>query len=276
MEGLPGVLPCRPGKPALPGGSTSNHPALASLVSADASKPAKGSISWKLWEACHDIAEQALATDYIQGIKNGTLDPNSAGQYTVQDAVSCAHASGDYKELERRALFGGDPELAAFARALYDGNVKYNAETFEQWHIRDAGAIAPSRAAETYIHFEHEIASRWPPIYGVVGMIPRDPLWAYLATKLESHATTANLYSFWITENDDWSGAYRLDGALSNRLSLQQAPILHPAYNRKYPPPSRANHSRRSGASGRVRSTRCQKAGVWWGSRRWASSWTRR
>ena len=42
-------------------------------------------------------------------------------------------------------------------------------------------------------------------------MIPCDQLWPWLATQLKSKVSATNLYSFWITENNDWGGAYRLD-----------------------------------------------------------------
>ncbi|MCG8459443.1 MAG: hypothetical protein MI919_24460, partial [Holophagales bacterium] len=55
------------------------HPALAPIPLDDEAPPPEDSFAWKLWLECRDLAQDALATDYIQGIANGTLDPNVYG-----------------------------------------------------------------------------------------------------------------------------------------------------------------------------------------------------
>ena len=187
------------------------HPALQSIPLNDKAPPPDDSIAWKLWLACQDVAQEALNSDYVQGIKSGTLDPNRYGQYTLQDAVYCHHAQSDYQGLESRATAAGESALAAFAKARCESYASYNAHTFKTWHIQNADALAPGKAAQTYIDFEHQIANEWEPIYGVLAMIPCDQLWSYLATQLKDDAGSGNLYSFWIKGNNDWGGAYRLD-----------------------------------------------------------------
>jgi len=187
-----------------------SHEALKNLTWND-KPPPSDSISWKLWQACQDIAQAALNTDYIQGIANGNLNPNNYGQYTIQDSVYCYNAQNDYLTIEKRANSENFPELAAFAKARYESYVSYTKETFSNWHIKEPSALSPSQAAQTYIDFEHLAATDYSPIYGVVAMIPCDQLWPWLATQLKSKVSATNLYSFWITENEDWSGAYRLD-----------------------------------------------------------------
>ena len=76
--------------------------------------------------------------------------------------------------------------------------------------------MVPSQAAKTYIDFEHRVAQELPPIYGVVAMIPCDELWSWLATELQPHSKSHNLYGFWIEENNDWHGAYRLDNFIDD------------------------------------------------------------
>ena len=188
-----------------------DHEALQAIPLNDKAPPPDDSVGWRLWTSCADLAQEALKTDYMQGIKNGTLDPNQYGQYTLQDAVYCHHAQDDYQTMESRATADGYPELAAFAKARQDSYASYNADTFKSWHIKNADALMPGKAAQTYIDFEHLIATEWQPIYGVIAMIPCDQLWPYLATELKDDATAGNLYSFWIKENGDWGGSYRMD-----------------------------------------------------------------
>ena len=191
------------------------HAALAQY-SFSTEKPPEDSISWKLWLACQEIAQEALASKYIQGIKNGNLDPNSYGQYSIQDAAYCHNAQKDYQTIEDRAKADGFPELAAFAQARYESYQSYTEGVVEAWHLASAGAVNPGQAAQTYIDFEHHAANDLPSIYGVIAMIPCDELWPWLATELKPNVSSGNLYSFWIKENDDWHGAYRLDNFIDS------------------------------------------------------------
>ncbi len=186
------------------------HRALRKITFDD-SPPAADSITWKLWLDCQDIARQALASDYVQGIAGGTLDPNRYGRYNVQDGAYCHNAQEDYATIEARAQEAGFPQLAAFAQARYEGYLSYTDQVLEQWHIADAAAISVSEAVRTYIDFEHHVANQLRPIYGVVAMIPCDQLWPWLATELEPCISPHNVYSFWIRDNGGWSGSYRLD-----------------------------------------------------------------
>ncbi len=199
-----------------------NHKALDAIPLNDKAPPPADSISWKLWLACQDIAQMALNTDYMQGIKSGNLDPNSYGHYTIQDAVYCYHAQDDYQAMETRALSEGHSQIAAFAKARCDSYATYNTETFNDWHIADANAVKPGDAVQTYINFEHLIANDWHPIYGLICMIPCDQLWPWLATELEADSGSGNLYNFWITENADWGGAYRLDNFVDDWFAEYQ------------------------------------------------------
>ena len=191
------------------------HNAL-SKITLSTDQPPQDSLSWKLWLACQDIAEQALASDYIQSIKHGNLHPDNYGQYTVQDACYCYNAEADYQTLEERSNKAGYSELASFAQARYEGYQKYNKEFLTSWHIADGKAVIPSEAANVYINFEHHVANNMEPIYGVMAMIPCEQLWSWLANQLKADATPENLYSFWITENEGWHGAYRLDNFIDS------------------------------------------------------------
>ena len=186
------------------------HPALAAYEFST-TKPAEDSLSWKLWLDCQDLAQEALASDYIQGLRSGHLDPRRFGQYTVQDAAYCYHAQADYERIEERALAAGFPELGAFAKARVESYQSYNQSFLKEWHISSGEAVVPSSAAKTYIDFEHHVACDLPPIYGVLVMVPCDQLWSWLATELQPEATKDNIYGFWAKDNEDWHGSYRLD-----------------------------------------------------------------
>ena len=142
----------------------------------------------------------------------GTLDPNAYGRYTLQDCAYCAHALDDYTNLAIRALQAGFADLSAFALARAAGYRTYNRTQFSAWGIQPFGVIA-SPATRTYLDLERLVCGRLHPIYGLAVMMPCDILWPWLATQLAKREThrVGNLYDFWITGNQDWHGAYRLD-----------------------------------------------------------------
>ena len=188
-----------------------NHPAVKAVPLDDKTPPAEDAFSWRLWLECKDLAQLALESDYVQGLKNGTLDPNRYGQYTVQDAVYCERAETDYQTVEQRAQAAGESDIASFAKARHESYASYNQSTFAAWHIADPSAMELSDAAQAYADFEHKTATEAEPIFGLIMMIPCNQLWAWLASELKNDAGPNNLYSFWITGNNDWGGAYRLD-----------------------------------------------------------------
>lgn len=73
---------------------------------------------WKLWEYSKAYAIKSLNTSFIQGIKNGTLDPRNYDYSMVNDAYYTFRGEREkiYKEQKKR-----------FAK---------------KWHIKDASSIA--------------------------------------------------------------------------------------------------------------------------------------
>jgi thiaminase/transcriptional activator TenA len=187
-----------------------SHPALPTDL-VNKNPPPTDSFSWKLWLGSQDIAQEALKTDYIQGVANGTLDPNAYGIYNVHDAAYCYYAEGDYKRAEQRAKKEGEDEIAAFAKVRHTSYATYRKEAFDSWGLKRATALVPGAAVQGYIDTERAVATTAPPIYLIVAMIPCDQLWPWLAGELSSKASPTNLYSFWITGNASWHGAYVLD-----------------------------------------------------------------
>lgn len=191
-----------------------DHPKLNSLVS-NTNPPAEDSISWKLWLNAADIAKEALNSDFIQGIKNGDLSPDKYAHYTIQDAAYCQHGQEDYQIAENRALKMGEPVFAAFAEARYKSYASYTQSVLTSWHLKNIDSLTPGPAAQAYIDFEHNTAANLEPIYLIIAMLPCDQLWPWLATEIGSGNKPGNVYDFWITENNSWHGAYRLDNFIN-------------------------------------------------------------
>jgi thiaminase/transcriptional activator TenA len=169
-------------------------------------KPPEDSLFWTLWNQNLETANKALNTDFIQGIKNGTLDPVTYGGFNVSDAYYCFHGADDYQTAVAKA---DSPGLKAFLQKKYEGYEKYNATFPEIWHIKDADGIVPSEVCKAYSEFESSVAQQQDAIYTLIAMIPCEYLWAWLGEQL-SPAADNNLYKPWIDGNNDPSGAYAM------------------------------------------------------------------
>lgn len=171
----------------------------------------------QLWSNSQDLADAALESDYIQGIKNGTLDPNYYGQYSIQDVSYCYHGLNDWRTTAARATH---PEVKAFAEARVASWTQYVQETYGAWHIQEPSAVKLCAAAKTYVDVESDVAQNLESIYTVVVMTPCDRLWSWLAKQLEPDMIPTNLYSFWIKENLSDSGALHLEQTIDANANL--------------------------------------------------------
>lgn len=85
--------------------------------------PLPGSLFWIMWDACGQIAQQALDTSFIQGIKSGTLDPTQYGGFNVSDAYYCFEGAQDYLDVLKRA---NNPILKEYLFKKYESYITYN------------------------------------------------------------------------------------------------------------------------------------------------------
>ncbi|HAA12424.1 MAG TPA: TenA family transcriptional regulator [Cytophagales bacterium] len=172
--------------------------------------PAPDSLFWKLWKANLQVAEEALNTDFVQGIKAGTLSPTTYGGFNVSDAYYCFRGAEDYATAVSRAEH---PVLKAFLQQKHDSYQSYN-ETFpDTWHVKDGDSIVPTEVCQQYSAYETQVVSTEEPIYALVVMLPCEYLWAWLGAQLSPPAA-GNVYADWITGNDYPSGAYAMGNFL--------------------------------------------------------------
>ena len=119
--------------------------------------PPSNSLFWRLWNAAKSHAEAALATPFVQGIKNGTLDPVAYGAFNVSDAYYCWHGADDYGTAVDRAT---DPVLKAFLASKHQSYQQYNATFPTTWRIKDASSVLPLDITKAYSDFEISVVSQ--------------------------------------------------------------------------------------------------------------------
>lgn len=131
--------------------------------------PPPDSLFWTMWNTWLSVAKEALATGFVQSIKNGTLDPTVYGSFNVSDAYYCFNGAKDY---HTAAHYAKDPVLKAFLLEKFASYEKYNVAFPRTWHVRDGSSIVPMAVTKEYSDFEREIAKDTCPIYTLVCMIP--------------------------------------------------------------------------------------------------------
>ncbi|MEM6686207.1 MAG: TenA family transcriptional regulator [Bacteroidota bacterium] len=197
--------------------------------------PPADSLFWKLWNNNKDIGVKALNTKYIQGMNTGTLDPNVYARYNISDAYYCYRGPEDYEAAVKRAK---NPILKAFLEMKRDGYIKYDAELPGLWRVKSGNGIIPSEVCKEYADYETAVATGTlpllkdlpDPIYTLIVMLPCEYLWPWLAQQMSP--TKGNLYNFWITGNNDPSGAYKI-GNFINEYEKEH-PIDHTVANEIY------------------------------------------
>ena len=94
---------------------------LSAVTVPEAAQPALFPLAALLWDESQDLAHAALESDYIQGIRKGTLKPNAYGQYSVQDVAYCHYGLDDWRSAAARATH---PAFKTFVEARVKSWVK--------------------------------------------------------------------------------------------------------------------------------------------------------
>ena len=184
-------------------------------LSLNTSPPPPDSLFWLMWKAAAPLAQKALGTEFLQGIKNGNLDPVTYGRYCVSDAYYCYHGADDYGAAAERAT---NPTAQAFLALEQKHYNSYNATFPGQWRIKDAQSLLPLPQTLAYTEFESNCATHKNPLYTIIAMLPCEYLWAWLAAQLKPYEDN-NPYGFWIKANDYPDGAYAMGNFLQQFIS---------------------------------------------------------
>lgn len=174
-------------------------------------RPPPDSLFWMMWDQVGSIACDTLTLPFLQGIRNGTLDPNKYGGYNVADAYYCFKGADAYKVAISHTEW--ESPLRAFLGKKYISYKKYNDTFPDTWHVSSAAAVTPPRITKEYAAYEDSVARRLPPIYALIVMLPCEYLWAWLASEM-APAKPGNVYAGWIKDNMDPSGAYAMGNFL--------------------------------------------------------------
>lgn len=174
--------------------------------------PPSNSLFWKLWDSSKSIAEKALKTDFLEGLKQGKLDPIKFGAFNISDAYYCFKGTDSYATAEQRA---DNPVLKGFLGHKVEAYTEYNEKFHTTWFIKDAGSIMPPPVCKEYSEYESQISRQEDSIYTLVLMLPCEYLWAWVSESMLP-VKSGNIYGDWIKGNNNPDDAY----AMGNFLDL--------------------------------------------------------
>jgi thiaminase (transcriptional activator TenA) len=188
------------------------------------------SLSGDLWAANAELAAQALAHPFVQGIAAGTLPRECFAGYLVQDAFfleafARGYALGVAHSPDR-------PTLDAFADLLSGvrEELRLHASYAARWGI-DLAAVEPAPATLAYTDFLLATAALGGPGPTCAAMTPCMRLYAHLGQSLAGRARGD--YTDWVATYAD-PGFEELAGTLERLLNrtATDTPATRRAYRR--------------------------------------------
>lgn len=202
--------------------SLNDHQELIKKHQLSTDSPAEDSLFWQMWRAGSDIAEKALNSDFIQGIKAGDLDPIQYGAFNLSDIYYCFKSAADYKVAADKAEHPVFKDYLLKKQQSYD---KYNQSSLQTWSLNGPESVRPIEITKKYSEFEGSVARGSSnlgdvedPIYTLIVQLPCEYLWAWLAQQLVNY-TDNNIHADWITSNDYPQGGYAMGNFLQDYLS---------------------------------------------------------
>ncbi|KAL5004003.1 hypothetical protein ScPMuIL_017459 [Solemya velum] len=168
-----------------------------------------------LWEQTIQYHQQALDTPFIQGMKNGTLDPALFGVYNLQDAVYCYNATECLKIVKENS----HGSMKEFADSKIEAYKDYTESMFEMWHVLNPSGVKMNRAAQMYSAHELDVAKNMDPIYSFISMIPCLRLWPWLGQRLRNTPHNFGVYENWIDTNLSGDGYQHMEEFVNDQFS---------------------------------------------------------
>lgn len=200
-----------------------DHERLIQKHNLSTNPPPTDSLFWKMWNAGGSrIAQKALDTTFLKGIKDGNLDPTKYGAFNVSDIYYCFNGASDYGVAADRAA---NEVLKDYFLKKQESYNKYNESACNTWNLTGPQSVLPTPTTLNYSEFERSVANGTAkegdvsdPIFALIAMLPCEFLWAWLAEQLAPPAQ-GNIYANWITSNDYSEGAYAMGNFLQDYIS---------------------------------------------------------
>lgn len=183
-------------------------------------EPEKGSFLYKAFQANMELAYHSLNSDYIQGIKEGNLNPDKYGEFIVQDTFYCIKGVNSLQLALNNCPL--ESELYPILEYVHDAYNHYVKNTLTlQWGLKTVDSIVVRPTLLDYSNFEHEVAKTEDVIYLLITLLPCYYLWSWIAKQIEGYQEK-NLYGQWILDNLDTRPTQVIHQSIQNYIIKYQ------------------------------------------------------
>ena len=148
-----------------------------------------------------EIRNHAKTSKFIQGMAEGTLDPDDYGGYMVQDAAYCFSAVTAFDRAAQHMQEKGNPEFSLLYRVQSESFRDYNQEFVKTWRLKNTDSVVMGPAAGMYVGYESALSGEHPKLL-CIAMLPCSMLWPWIARELiGSVKKETNPYYGWFEDN---------------------------------------------------------------------------
>ncbi|XP_045208400.2 uncharacterized protein LOC123560228 [Mercenaria mercenaria] len=151
-----------------------------------------------LWKQTAKYHQEALVSNYIQGIRAVSLDPTEFGAYNVQDAV---YVYWFKESIDIAAVRTTDTALKQFLQNKSKSHDVEYKKAFKAWHINDPNGIHLGSACQNYVNHLVDVAMTMDGNYLVTALIPCARLWPWLGQQIGADSGKFGIYNKWVQEN---------------------------------------------------------------------------
>ncbi|XDV22789.1 hypothetical protein PO909_027606 [Leuciscus waleckii] len=150
-----------------------------------------------LWNNNINIAFETLRVDFLQEMQNGSLKAERYINFTMQDINYIVTVTKMLKEMSEKEIQPED--IRDFIKARYLSYEKYTAAMLKIFSFKAEPTIEPTEAMKNYLSYYKELME--DPLHFVVGLLPCNRLWVWLAKNLKTPPD--NAYYNWKKDNMD-------------------------------------------------------------------------
>ncbi|XP_012728438.2 uncharacterized protein LOC105933439 [Fundulus heteroclitus] len=150
-----------------------------------------------LWTNNLDVAEQTLATPFLQHMQFGDLQADDYVSFMIQDINYLLNVTDLLKEMVQKVKSPDD--LKTFMEKRYQSYKQFADLMLTQFNLNSLPDIKPIPAMEKYLADYKAIMEKEKPIFFAVSLLPCSRLWIWLANQLKE--TYGNAYFVWKKNN---------------------------------------------------------------------------
>ena len=128
----------------------------------------------------------------------------------VQDAAYIYEAIKAFDLAAKNMQGKSPPDFALFYRGRSASFASYSSYFSSKWKIQNTLSVNIGPAAATYVAYEMKLAQSQPKFL-VIGILPCDMLWPWVAEQINDLVPKTNVYRSWVDDNlgDGSSSAQR-------------------------------------------------------------------